>query len=91
MPKASLIKPKILEALKKGDFCLWDLAKQIGIQHQIVFHHLKRLEKNGLVSSYLIQPQRIVVIDSTGQNGYRKTRAKRIYQLKSLEIEDKEA
>jgi predicted transcriptional regulator len=91
MPKKSEIKLKILEILDRSDCCAWDIVTQLGISPQLAAHHLKRLESEGSVTSRVVAPQRIVFIDSAGQQAYSKTRTKRIYQLKSLEIEDKEA
>jgi hypothetical protein len=91
MPKKSRWADLVLMALKDGEASKWDLAKFFDTSPQIMAHTLKRLEKEGKVTSWLVAPQRIVFIDSTGQQAYSKTRTKRIYQLKRLEIKDKEA
>jgi Mn-dependent DtxR family transcriptional regulator len=92
MPKKSLLETPILIALKhNGETSKWDLAKFLCVSPQLMAHTLERLESEGKVVSHLEPSKRIVFIDSTGQQAYSKTRIKRIYQLKSLEIKDKEA
>jgi predicted ArsR family transcriptional regulator len=87
--KQSKLTTPILEALKKhGEASAWDLAKFLCESPQIVAHTLKHLEADGKLTSRVVAPQRIVFIDSTGQQAYSKTRTKRIYQLKRLEIKD---
>jgi DNA-binding MarR family transcriptional regulator len=89
MPKKSLLETPILEALKvNGEASAWDLAKYLYASPQLIAYNLKRLEKEGKLTSRVVAPQRIVFIDSTGQQAYSKTRTKRIYQLKRLEIKD---
>ncbi len=47
------VRVRILKMLCKGEWYVYELAKELGISRQLLYLHLRKLERTGLVESEL--------------------------------------